>query len=51
MSGRIVPLGGFPADLVIALSDELFVDLIGTLEEEVGKEVGGVLRDILAEID
>ena len=51
MSRRVVPLGGLPADLVIALSDELFVDLIGTLEKEVGEEVCGVLRDILAEID
>ena len=34
MSRRVVPLGGLPADLVIALSDELFVDLIGTFEEE-----------------
>ena len=51
MSRRVVPLGGLPTDLVIALSDELFVDLIGTLEKEVGEEVGRVFRDILAEID
>ena len=51
MSRRVVPLSGLPSDLVIALSNELFVDLIGTLEKEVGEEVCGVLRDILAEID
>ena len=51
MSGRVVPLGGLPTDLVIALPDKLFVDLIGTLEKEVGEEVCWVLRDILAEID
>ena len=51
MSRRLVPLGGLPTDLVITLPDELFIDFIGTLEEEVSEEVGGVLRDILAEID
>ena len=51
MSGRVVPLGGLPTDLVIALPDKLFVDLIGTLEKEVGEEVCWVLWDILAEID
>ena len=51
MSGRVVPLSGLPTNLVIALSDELFVDLIGPLEEEVGEEVSRVLRDIFAEID
>ena len=51
MAGRTVPFGSFSPDLVITLANELLIDLIGSLEKEVGEEVSGVIRDILAQVD
>ena len=51
MGRRAVSLRSLSPDLIIALSNEFFIDFISSLEKEVGEEVGRVFRDILAEID
>lgn len=51
MRRRTISLGGLPSDVVVAGTNELFIDLIGPLEQEVGQEIGRIIGHIFAQVD
>ena len=51
MLARTVSFSGLPPKFVISLPDQLFVDLVCSLEQKVREEVSWVVRRFLAQVD
>lgn len=51
MSWGIVAFSSLLSELLVPLSDELFVNFISFLKKEVGQEVSGIVRDFFAKVN